>query len=164
MKREIRKSRVSRLIILIVLYFLQGTVFSRLRIFGAAALPLPLFAVCIGLFFGGVSGGCWGLASGLLCDLSLGGLGLTFTLYLTAAGFFSGFLCEFFLARGFPSFLLISVCCLIFAAFLQSFGYIFFLHCPILPILRTGLIQTLYSSLFILPVYLSVRHTRLKSR
>lgn len=164
MKNEVVKSVITRLALLLILFFLQSSVFSRLRIGGACPLLLPLFAVGIGLFFGGLSGGCWGLAAGVLCDCSMSASSLTFTLYLTALGFFSGFLGEFFLSRGFPSFLTLSLFSLLFAAFLQSFKYLFFSGSPVLPVVLIGLLQTLYTAVFIIPVYLVIRHSRIRGK
>ncbi|MBO4331206.1 MAG: hypothetical protein J5827_03940 [Oscillospiraceae bacterium] len=160
---ERAKSLLTRLGLLLILFFLQSAVFSRLRIAGACPLPLPLFAVCTGLFFGGLSGGCWGLAAGVLCDCSLGGSGLSFTLYLTALGFFCGFLGEFILSRGFPSFLTLSLFGMLLTAFMQSFKYVFFFGGSVLPAVVIGLIQTLYTLAFTIPIYLVIRHARIKN-
>jgi hypothetical protein len=72
-------------------------------------------------------------------------------------GFFSGFLGDFILARGFPSYLLLSVGALLLSAFIQMFRLLVFDHAPVWPLVRTGLLQSLASAIFILPLYFCVR-------
>ena len=72
-------------------------------------------------------------------------------------GFFSGFLGEFILARGFPSYLLLSVGVLLISAFLQMFRLLVFDRAPAWDLIRTGLLQSLASAIFILPLYFCVR-------
>ncbi len=167
MKAERLASLIKNTALLLALFLLQTGVFSRVRLMGAAPLLLPLFAVGAGLFNGGLHGGLWGLAAGVLCDASMGGTGLLFTVLLTVCGFFAGFLSQFILARGFPSFCVMSVAVLVISALLQLFRFLAFYGADPLSLLLTGLRQTLYSFIFILPVYLCVRRAsrpRIKGR
>lgn len=157
MRAETLRSILGLLVIALLCYFLQSAFFSRLLIFGAAPLLLPLVAVAAGLLGSSGWGGACGLICGILCDAALGGGGLLFTVALTAMGFFSGFLGEFVLARGFPSYLLLSVGSLLLSAFIQMFRLLTFDHAPAWPLIRTGLLQTLASAIFILPLYFCVR-------
>ena len=157
MKAETLRSTLGLLLVMLLCYFFQSAVFSRLRIFGAAPLILPLAAVGAGLLGSSGWGGAFGLLCGILCDAALGGGGLLFTVALTVMGFLSGLLGELVMAKGFPSYLLLSLACLILSAFLQMFRLLFFDHAAPWPLLRTGLMQTLASAIFILPLYFCVR-------
>lgn len=158
------KRAILRVIILLLLYVLQTDVFNHLRISGICPLALPLAAVGFGIFDGGLKGGLWGLAAGILCDLSAGS-SFAFTILLTLIGFFSGFLSEFFLARGFPSFLTLSLGALLLCAFIQAMPAVAYLGMSISGAVRSVLIQTVYSLIFVLPVYWASRGiSRLKGR
>ena len=126
MKAETLRSALGLILVMLLCYFLQSAFFSRLPIFGAAPLLLPLVAVAAGLLGSSGWGGAFGLLCGILCDAALGGGGLVFTVALTVMGFFSGFLGDFILARGFPSYLLLSVCALLLSAFIQMFRLLVF--------------------------------------
>ena len=158
------KRGVLRALILLLLYVLQTDVFTHLRIGGICPLALPLAAVGFGIFDGGLTGGLWGLAAGILCDLSAGN-SFAFTILLTLIGFFSGFLSEFILAKGFPSFLTLSVAALLICSAMQAFPGIAFNGVPLSAGTVKVLIQTAYSLIFVLPVYWASRGiSRLKGR
>ena len=157
MKAETLRSTLGLGLVMLLCYFLQSAVFSRLLIFGVCPLILPLVAVGAGLLGSSGWGGGFGLLCGILCDAALGGGGLLFTVALTVIGFLAGFLGEFVLARGFPSFLLMSLAALILSAALQMFRLLVFDRAQPWPLIRTGLLQTLASALFILPLYFCVR-------
>ena len=157
MRAETLRSILGMALIMLLCYFLQSAFFSRLLIFGAAPLLLPLAAVAAGLLGSSGWGGAFGLLCGILCDAALGGGGLVFTVALTVMGFFSGFLGDFILARGFPSYLLLSVCALLLSALIQMFRLLVFDRTPVWPLVRMGLLQSLASVIFILPLYFCVR-------
>ena len=114
--------------------------FPHLRVLGVCPLLLPAAAVGFGLFGSGLTGGLWGLAAGLLCDLSLDG-SCAFTVLLCCAGFLAGFLGEFVMARG----VLTRVLPLVFAGVRPvpllislgvELGYSLLLALPLYPLLR----------------------------
>ena len=72
-------------------------------------------------------------------------------------GFLCGFLGDFILARGFPSYLMLSAGVLLLSAFIQMFRLLVFDRAPVWLLVRTGLKQSLASALFILPLYFCVR-------
>ena len=158
------KRIISHAIIVIVAYLLQAAFFSGLKVGGAAPLILPLVAVGIGLFDGGLWGGIWGVICGLLCDVSLTDSGTLFTIFLAIAGFFTGFLSEFVLARGFPSFFTVSIVTLVLSALLQMAGPFFYRGAPLSALWKPALIQTVYSALFILPVYYPIHRATRSTR
>ena len=158
------KRGVLRALILLLLYVLQTDVFTHLRINGICPLALPLAAVGFGIFDGGLTGGLWGLAAGILCDLSAGS-SFAFTALLTLVGFFSGFLSEFIMAKGFPSFFVLSIAALFISSAMQAFPTVAYAGVPLSAGALGALIQTAYSLIFVLPVYWASRGvSRLKGR
>lgn len=157
MRAETVRSALGLTLTMLLCYFFQSAVFSRLHIFGVAPLLLPLAAVAAGLLGSSGWGGAFGLLCGILCDAALGGGGLLFTVAMTVMGFFCGFLGEFVLARGFPSYLILSLAVLLISAFLQMFRLLVFDRVPLWPLAYMGLMQTLASAVFILPLYFCLR-------
>lgn len=153
-----------RILLLLILYVLQTDVFTHLTIRGVCPLLLPLAAVGFGIFEGGKRGGLWGLAAGLLCDISTG-YACTFTILLTLVGFFTGFLAEFVLARGFPSFFAVSFATLLLSSLAELLPLLLAQKTALDLLAISVLIRILYSLLFVLPVYWCVRGiSRLRGR
>ncbi len=157
MRSEALKTGAALALLLLVTYLLESAVFSLLPILGVSPMLLPLLAVGVGLLGGGLWGCGFGLAAGILCGISAGSGGLLLALSLCVGGFFSGFLGEFVLARGFPSFAALSLGMLLLLSLLQLFPFAVYERFPLGPLLVTGLKQTLYSLLFLLPAYFCVR-------
>lgn len=145
-------------LVLMVLYILQGMVFSRLRIFGIAPLILPLAVIGVGLFEGPTWGGVIGLLAGVLSDTALFGAPVLFTILLTAIGMGVGLASSYLLSRGFPSFFLCSIAALSVIAFFQMFGLLVYLHESPLALLRVAILQTTYSLFFVVPIYYLTRY------
>jgi len=162
------KTRIIRIaghaVLLFVLYVLQTMIFSRLRLWDIAPLILPLAVVGVGLFEGPSWGGGIGLAAGMLLDATFSNTTILFTLFLTALGMGVGLLSTYLLNRGFPSYLLCSALALIAIAFLQSFSLLAFGQVSPLALLRVAALQTLYSALFILPLYYLTRFLGKRAR
>lgn len=155
---------VCRLLLLLILYVLQTDVFTHLTFRGVCPLLLPLAAVGFGIFDGGLTGGLWGLAAGVLCDISAG-YACTFTILLTFVGFFTGFLAEFVLARGFPSFFAVSIGTLLLAVLTELLPLLLAQRAELSLLAVSGLIRIVYSLIFVLPVYWGVRGiSRLRGR
>lgn len=164
MAKDTLKRILSHAVIVLVLYLLQTAFFSGLKVSGAAPLLLPMAAVGFGLFEGGLWGGIWGLVCGLLCDVSLTDSGVLFTVFLTIAGFFTGFLSEFVLAKGFPSFLTVSAVVLVISVVLQMVSPVLYHGASLSVLWKPALIQTVYSALFILPVYYPIHRATRSTR
>ena len=150
------KNRLIRILshgaVLLVLYVLQGMVFSRLRLFGVAPLILPLAVVGVALFEGPDWGGGFGIAAGVLCDIALGTTAL-FTILLAALGLGVGLLSTYLLSRGLPSYLLCGAVALLVIAAFQMFPLLVFLRQSPGALLRVAGLQSVYSMLFTLPLY-----------
>ena len=151
------KSVLLHILLLLVLYILQTSIFTHLRILGVYPLILPLDVVGIGLFEDGLRCGFLGIAAGLLCDLSIADSNAMFTIVLALVGFFTGFFSEFILARGFPTYFFLSLFILALLAFLQMFSYLVFDGINFSILGKVAVYQTLYSALFILPAYYPIR-------
>ena len=149
MSLSMLKKGLLRLLLLLLLYFLQADVFPHLRVLGACPLLLPLLAVGFGLYEGGLVGGLWGLAAGVLCDLSVDGT-FAFTVLLCCAGFLAGFLGEFIMARGFLSLLLLAAGTELCAVLIQALPLLNAAE-PMQLLPAMG-VQFLYSLLFAFPV------------
>jgi len=157
MKADTLKSALGLSLTMLLCYFLQSAFFSRLRIFGAAPLLLPTAVITAGVLGSPRWGGAFGLVGGILCDAAMGGGGVLFTVLLTVLGFFSGFLGEFVLARGFPTCLTLSLLGLVLCALVQMFRLLVFDGAALWPLVRMALRQTAASLLFLLPLYFCVR-------
>lgn len=144
-------------ILILFLFILQSMVFSRLRIMGIAPLILPVCVVGVALFEGPSWGGGFGLAAGVFCDLSFTGTTVFFTVLLMVIGILIGLLSEYVLARGFPSYLLCSVLTLVVIALFQIFSLLVFSGVSPTVLIQVALAQSLYSLIFILPIYYLTR-------
>ncbi len=158
------RSALRLAVVLLIFYLIQVTILARFRLWGAMPLPLPLLAMAAGLGGGGIWGGCFGLAVGIVCDSSLEETSMLFTVLLTVLGFFSGFLGEFVLARGFPSFLVLSLAGLVLCTGLQMLFFSMLIPTSWRVLLITGAKQLVLTLPFIIPAYLSVRWALRPSR
>ena len=103
------------------------------------------------------AGGIVGLAAGILCDMSFNQPALQFTIFMTALGFAAGYLFETVLSTSFTSFLICTTAALFVCAVIQFFGIVVYNGADILSVLKTAVIQTVYSAVFIVPLYYVVR-------
>ena len=143
--------------LLFLLYILQAAVFTHIRLFGVKPLILPVAIMCAALFEGMTAGGIVGLAAGILCDMSFNQPALQFTIFMTALGFAAGYLFETVLSTSFTSFLICTTAALFVCAVIQFFGIVVYNGADILSVLKTAVIQTVYSAVFIVPLYYVVR-------
>ena len=145
---------------------LQNLIVFRFTLFGIHAMMVPAMVVAVGLFEGGVWGGFVGLAAGYFTDLGYTDHVVLFTILLPALGFFIGALGKYMLQKGFVSYLVMTFAALALVAFCQMFRTLFlsgsdaetfrrlYYHGRyIWIVLRTGLLQTLWSLVWAVPVY-----------
>jgi len=145
---------IRRASVLLILFFLQSML-ARARMLGAAPLLLPAGAVGIALFCATEWGGIWGLVAGILCDVGVGDSPLLCSIVLTIAGVGTGFLSEFFFAKSFITYLIISSISLALLCICQFIPPVLLRAVPVplsvaAPVL---LMQFIYSALFIIPTY-----------
>ncbi len=124
---------------------LQTMIFSRVTVLGVRAMFLPLAAVAIGMFEGASWGGAFGLILGLFGDMTYTENTVLFTILFPCIGFFSGVLAEFLVNRRFFSYFFVCLGALALTAACQAFRPLIFHNAEILPLLRTALLQILWS-------------------
>lgn len=159
--RKLGKKAVARVLIvvpfLLILYILQGMVFTHMPLWGVKPLLLPLAVAGVALFDGAFVGGIFGIFAGMLCDMSFNQPTIAFTLILTFLGIWLGFLAETLLVRGFPSYLFLSFSTLLICSLGQMFPLMFMHGVPFGPLFDTAIRQILYSLVFAIPMYYLTR-------
>jgi len=144
-------------VLLLTVYVFQGLIFPYLRLYGLAPLLLPIVSTGVAVYEGRFAGGVTGLFAGILCDVSFNEPAMVFTVLLTLTGLLVGTLADTVIMRGFATYFLSCVAVLAISAFAQMFPIIFFEGVQPQQLLRTALWQTVYSLVFTLPIWFSVR-------
>ena len=144
-------------VILVAAYLLQGVVFPWLSVRGVSPLILPTAAAAIALYEAPVSAGAWALAAGVFCDASMKQPTLYFTLLLPVLCILVSLAGSSVLAKGFPSCLVCALCVLVLCTLFQMVRPVVFRGGSLSVALGIGAIQVLYSLLFCIPAYTSVR-------
>lgn len=142
---------------ILIVYVLQTTLFTSPTLFGVKPLLMPLAVIGVALFEGPYKGGVFGLFAGILCDFSLNQPPIQFTLMMPILGITVGIVCDTVLARGFPSYLVITVISLGVISFFQMFDLLFFRDAALAPLIDTAVKQTLCSLIFTVPIYYFAR-------
>lgn len=144
-------------LMLLILFLLQNVLLANVAPLGVRAVFVPVSVVCVGLFEGGVWGAMYGLAAGYFTDMAQSETTVMFMILLTAAGYFTGVLCRYELRRGFVTALVLSALVLSACALCQMFHFLFFTDTRAWPVLRTGLLQVLWSLPFVAVIYYPCR-------
>lgn len=138
---------------LLPIWFLECYVFDRLRIFGVTPMMLPMAAVAVAVLEGGMAGGGFGLAVGILCDALYHGTGGAMTLALCALGVAAGFAAQYLVRQNLVGCLLCSAGAL---ALIDGFRVLWRLFGGVaaLPaLLRVAVPEVLVSLAFVFPIY-----------
>lgn len=141
--REKIRRAVLYLLYIFAAQFLQDTLFSALAIFGVKMFFMPAAVVAIGAFEGGVWGAALGLVSGFLCDVSYGNVAL-FTVLFPVLGFFAGVFSRWFVNASLFAYMIMSLAAFLVTAFFQMLALALAGN-SLLPMLRTAIIQSLWS-------------------
>jgi hypothetical protein len=142
---------------LFVLYILQAYVFTRAQLWGVKPLIIPVAAIGIGYFGGGMKGGIFGLFCGLLCDVSFDCAPL-FTFLLPILCLFSGMISQYYLIPGPLSYILCTFGGLLVISFFQMFSFIVFRSTSFTVAAQAALYQSAYSMIFALLLYWPERY------
>ncbi len=153
---KLRRGCVYALMLLLLL-LIQNVLLANVTPLGVHAAFLPVSVVCVGLFEGGVWGAMYGLAAGYFIDMSQSETTVLFMVLLALAGYFIGVLCRYELRRGFVTALVLSALLLALCALFQMFHFLFFTDTQTWPVLRTGLLQVLWSLPFVVVIYYPCR-------
>lgn len=148
---------IAHVIFIIVIYIFQSMIFTYIPINGVYPVLLPIAVVGIATFEGSSRGGGYGLLAGMLCDISFNEPVIVMTVVLTVLGIVVGILSETIMARGFPTYFLSCIGALLLTSFVSMFALVFFNGVDLSALLPTGILQTLYSLVFIIPIYPIVR-------
>lgn len=144
------------LLMLIVLFFVQDLLLADVSIWGVHALFVPAAVVCVGLFEGGVWGVFFGLAAGYFTDMGLPDSVVTFTLLFPVIGFFTGVFGKYMLRKALITALVLSAGAFILTAVVQAFPF-FFTGTRIWPLVKTMVLQILWSIPFVFAIYYPCR-------
>lgn len=98
---------------LILVQFLQDTVFARFAVFGVKMLFVPASVTAVGFQEGGFRGGLYGLLAGVLCDMTYSENTVLFTVLFPALGFASGLSADFMMNRSYVAYLFSAAGCLL---------------------------------------------------
>ena len=141
-------------LMLTVLFAVQNLVAVHIPLLGVRAMLVPAAVVGVGL------------AAGIFSDIAYADHLILFTVLLPTAGFFAGVLGKYMLHKGFVSYLVLGALTLSAVALCQMVPFLFFLdeetkafRAVLLgagggwPVWRTGLIQTGYSLVWAMPLY-----------
>jgi hypothetical protein len=145
-----------RIALLLILYLLQ-VLFANVRIFGALPLLLPAGAVGLAMFAKGGSGALWGLAAGVICDVSAGNQPLMFAVLLAAVGLGADFVSEFYIARTFTSYALVVLLSLTVCCAAEAIPPIVFNGISLDDALPIVIAEFIYSFVLSLPLYPLIR-------
>ena len=126
-----------------VAQFFQDTFFSAIPLFGVKMFFMPAVVVAIGAFEGGVWGAALGLVTGYLTDISYGNVAL-FTLLFPVLGFFAGVLTRWFVNASLFAYMIMCLAAFAVTAFFQLLG-LFLAGNSLMPMVRTAIIQTIWS-------------------
>jgi len=155
--RKIKRAVLYLAVVLVVLG-LQNLLFARIRPLGVAAMFVPAVVVAIGMFEGGLWGAMFGLVTGVLCGMRYSGSLILFAVLFAAFGFFAGLLSKYFVNKRFFSYYALCAAAFIVTAFCQMFRLLFLTDAALLPLLRTGLLQVLWSLVFPVLIYFPVKN------
>jgi len=144
-------------ITLIIIYLLQTFVFAEIRLLCVKPLLIPLAVVGVAIFEGSMAGGVFGIFAGMLFDISYSQPLIEYTILFTLLGIVIGLLSDYVLSRRFPSYLLCCVIVLIIIAAVQVLGMALFSDAEMSDLIDVAWKQTVYSIIFILPLYFPVK-------
>jgi len=161
--KKVRKALLY-VIVIVLATWLQTMVLSRAVLFGVAPFFLPALAVAIGMWEGGGWGGALGMAAGYYCDMCCTDYTLLFLVMFTFIGFGAGMMVEFFINRSYFSFLLIAVAALVITAVCQAVPVLVFQGTALGPLVKTVLLQTLWSIPFAAVLYPVIKIVAAKQR
>lgn len=147
---------------ILIALFLQNEILSHLKIFGMRCFFMPLIAVAIGMFDGGLWGGIMGMLTGIVTDFSFYESTVTFTIAFTIIGFFSGAMERFYVNRKLFSYLIVCATAMIFTGASQMLRLLVFQTTDLWSGLFAVLKQMLVSLPYAVPIYFGLEQLQQK--
>jgi len=144
-------------VIMLITLMVQEMVLSRLSLFAVRALIVPIFPVVVGILQGGWWGMAFGLVSGVLCDCMFAETRVLFTLLMPFLGFMATAAERFLISRKLVAVFSACVCALLFTAAIEIMRMMVLYEASFAALIKTGLLQTLYSIPFIFALYFPCR-------
>lgn len=142
-------------LLLILFALLQDVVLCNIAPFGVKAMFMPALVVAVGFFEGGWRGGAFGVAAGMIADLSGSDPRVLFTVVYPLLGFAMGFVVEFFLNRKLYVYCVGAAAALFLCALLQMFPLLAAAESGRFALWKTCILQSLWSLPFLFPAYYS---------
>ena len=144
-------------VLLIVVYVFQSMIFPFIRIAGLVPLILPIVSTGIAVYGGRFAGGVSGLFAGIFTDLSFNQPLALYTVILTLAGVGVGTVADTIFAKRFGTYFISCVAVLAFCALVQLLPLLIDGAAPVLTLFNTALWQTVYSLVFVIPIWIAIR-------
>lgn len=145
-------------IYLILVLFLQDTIFARVSLVGVKMLFMPAAVVAVGVYEGGFRGGLFGLLAGLLCDMTFAENVVMFTILFPIIGFAAGAAARFWFSKSFTAYMTTAAAGLLVTGLCQMVRVLLTEPGAFLPALLVVLLQTVWSLPMAAAVYVPVKH------
>lgn len=136
---------------------LQNVVLCRIPIFGVKAMIIPAVIAAIGLFEDGLWGGIFGIAAGLCCDMASIGTTVLMTVVFALIGFLSGLLTQLYINKKLYSYVILALLALLLLALVQTVPLWIYSGARLSALVKTGLLQSVWSIPFSIPAYYACR-------
>jgi len=156
-RRTLIVSILLHALLLAAVYVFQSMIFPYIRLNGLVPLLIPIVSTGVAVYEGRYIGGIFGLFSGILCDVSFNEPAAMFTVLLPICGLLVGALADAVITRGFATYFICCTAVLIVSVLVQMFPLAYFEDVLIRSMIGTALWQTVYSLLFVLPIWFFVR-------
>lgn len=143
-------------VMMILVQFLQDTVFARLAVLGVKMLFVPAACAAVGFHEGGFRGGLYGLLSGFLCDMVFTENTVMFTVLFPILGFVSGMAADFLMNRSYPGYLVTAAICLLATGLVQMMQVVAVQPDALFRCLLTVVLQALISMPMAAVIYFPV--------
>lgn len=144
-------------LMLALLFLVQNLLGAYVAPLGVKAMFIPVAVVCVALFEGGIWGAMFGLAAGWFADMGFAENAVLFTVLFPVLGYLTGVFGKYVLRKALITALILSAAALLITAFCQMFPFLFFSGTKLGAVLKTGLLQVLWSLPFVFPIYYPCR-------
>lgn len=153
---KMRRAILYSILMIGVLSF-QEIALSRISILGVTAIIYPILPIGIALLQGGMWGLGFGLACGILCDCMFAETLIFYTMLLPTLAFLTTAAEKFWVRREAIAFFFCSTIGIFLTGLFQLVRMLLMYSADVAPMIEVVIIQTLFSSLFIIPMYFPIK-------